>query len=78
MKDYLVRGLGFNGQVRVFAACTTATVGEAQRRHNTWPVVSAALGRSMTAGVMMGAMLKGQEKITIKIEGNGRIGPDGN
>lgn len=36
MKDYLVRGLGFNGQVRVFAACTTATVGEAQRRHNTY------------------------------------------
>ncbi len=37
--------------------------------------MSAALGRSMTAGVMMGAMLKGQEKITIKIEGNGPIGP---
>jgi len=75
MKDYLVRGLGFNGQVRVFAARTTATVAEAQRRHDTWPVVSAALGRSMTAAVMMGAMLKGEEKITIKIEGNGPIGP---
>ncbi|GLC90414.1 Hsp33 family molecular chaperone HslO [Lysinibacillus piscis] len=75
MADYLVRGLGFNGQVRVIAACTTDTVGEAQRRHNTWPVVSAALGRSMTAGVMMGAMLKGEEKITVKVEGNGPIGP---
>jgi len=75
MSDYLVRGLGFNGQVRVFAARTTATVAEAQRRHDTWPVVSAALGRSMTAAVMMGAMLKGEEKITIKIEGNGPIGP---
>ena len=53
----------------------TATVGEVQRRHDTWPVVSAALGRSMTAAVMMGAMLKGEEKITIKIEGNGPIGP---
>jgi len=59
----------------VFAARTTATVAEAQRRHDTWPVVSAALGRSMTAAVMMGAMLKGEEKITIKIEGNGPIGP---
>ncbi len=39
MSDYLVRGLGFNGQVRVFAARTTATVGEVQRRHDTWPVV---------------------------------------
>ena len=50
------------------------TVGEAQRRHNTWPTASAALGRAITAGVMMGAMLKGDEKLTIKIEGGGPIG----
>lgn len=75
MKDYLVRAIGFNGQVRAFATNTTETVKEAQRRHNTWPIVSAALGRSMTASVMMGAMLKGDDKITIKIEGNGPIGP---
>ena len=75
MKDYLVRAVAFNGQVRAFATKTTETVGEAQRRHNTWPVVSAALGRSMTAAVMMGAMLKGNDKITVKIEGNGPIGP---
>lgn len=74
MKDYLVRAVGFNGQVRAFAARTTETVGEAQKRHNTWPVVSAALGRSMTASVMMGAMLKGDDKITVKVEGNGPIG----
>lgn len=74
MKDYLVRAVGFNGQVRAFAARTTDTVGEAQRRHNTWPVVSAALGRSMTASVMMGAMLKGEDKITVKVDGNGPIG----
>ena len=75
MKDYLVRAIAFDGQVRAFATNTTETVGEAQRRHNTWPIVSAALGRSMTASVMMGAMLKGDDKITIKIEGNGPIGP---
>lgn len=75
MGDYLVRAIGFNGQVRAFAARTTETVGEAQRRHQTWPIVSAALGRSMTASVMMGAMLKGTDKITVKIEGNGPIGP---
>lgn len=75
MKDYLVRAIAFDGQVRAFATNTTETVGEAQRRHNTWPIVSAALGRSMTASVMMGAMLKGNDKITIKIEGNGPIGP---
>lgn len=75
MTDYLVRALGFEGKVRAFAVNTTATVSEAQSRHNTWPVVSAALGRSMTASVMMGAMLKGDDKITVKIEGNGPIGP---
>lgn len=75
MTDYLVRALGFEGKVRAFAVNTTATVSEAQNRHNTWPVVSAALGRSMTASVMMGAMLKGDDKITVKIEGNGPIGP---
>ena len=74
MKDYLVRAVGFNGQIRAFAARTTETIGEAQKRHHTWPVVSAALGRSMTASVMMGAMLKGEDKITVKVEGNGPIG----
>lgn len=75
MADYLVRGLGFNGNVRAFAVVTTDTVAEAQRRHHTWPIVTAALGRSMTAGVMMGAMLKGEDKLTVKVEGNGPIGP---
>ena len=74
MSDYLVRALAYNNQVRVYAAKTTNTVGEAQRRHYTWPTASAALGRAMTAGVMMGAMLKGDDKISIKIEGGGPIG----
>lgn len=75
MNDYLVRALAFNGNVRAFAVRTTDTVGEAQRRHGTWPTASAALGRSMTAAVMIGAMLKGEDKITVKVEGNGPIGP---
>lgn len=75
MNDYLVRALAFEGSVRAFAVRTTDTVGEAQRRHETWPTASAALGRSMTATVMMGAMLKGEDKLTVKVEGNGPIGP---
>lgn len=74
MKDYLVKALAYNDQVRAYAVNTTVTVGEAQRRHNTWPTASAALGRSMTASVMLGAMLKGEEKITVKINGGGPIG----
>ena len=75
MSDYLVRALAFDGQVRAFAARTTDMVGEAQRRHDTWPIPSAALGRSMTAAVMMGAMLKGDDKLTVKVEGSGPAGP---
>lgn len=74
MSDYLVRALAFDGKVRAFSVRTTDTVGEAQRRHATWPTASAALGRSMTAGVMMGAMLKGEDKLTVKVEGKGPIG----
>lgn len=75
MEDYMVRALGYNDQVRAYAVNTTAAVQEAQSRHYTWPTASAALGRTITAGVMMGAMLKGDNSITIKIEGNGPLGP---
>lgn len=74
MSDYLIKALAYNGQVRGYALNATETVGEAQRRHHTWPTASAALGRSMMAGVMLGATLKGNDKLTIKIEGGGPIG----
>ncbi|MBY0039354.1 redox-regulated molecular chaperone HslO [Bacillus cereus] len=74
MKDYLVKALAFDGEVRAYSVRTTNTVSEAQRRHDTWRTASAALGRSLTAGTMMGAMLKGEQKLTIKVEGNGPIG----
>jgi molecular chaperone Hsp33 len=74
LSDYLIRALAYENQIRAFAVRSTETVGEAQRRHHTWPTASAALGRAMTAGVMMGAMLKGNDKLTIKIEGGGPIG----
>ncbi|HEY4550534.1 MAG TPA: Hsp33 family molecular chaperone HslO [Bacillus sp. (in: firmicutes)] len=74
MEDYLVKALAFNGQVRAYAVRSTKLVGEAQRRHYTWPTASAALGRAMTATVMMGAMLTGDDKLTVKIEGDGPLG----
>jgi molecular chaperone Hsp33 len=74
MNDYLVKGLAFDGQVRAYAVRTTEAVAEAQRRHYTWPVASAALGRTMSAGIMMGAMLQGDDNLTIKVEGGGPIG----
>ena len=74
MEDYLVKALAFNGQVRAYAVRSTELVSEAQRRHYTWPTASAALGRAMTATVMMGAMLTGDDKLTVKIDGDGPLG----
>ena len=74
MSDYLVKAVGFEGKVRAYAINTTEMVNEAVRRHETWPTASAALGRAMTATTMMGAMLKGDEKLTVKIDGGGPIG----
>lgn len=74
MNDYIVRALAYDGQIRAFATCTTNLVSEAQKRHDTWPTASAALGRTMTAGTMMGTMLKGDDKLTITVEGGGPIG----
>nr|WGD67695.1 Hsp33 family molecular chaperone HslO [Bacillus velezensis] len=72
--DYLIKAIAYDGKVRAYAARTTDMVNEAQRRHDTWPTASAAIGRTMTASLMLGAMLKGEDKLTVKIEGGGLIG----
>ncbi|WP_054025836.1 Hsp33 family molecular chaperone HslO [Bacillus sp. FJAT-28004] len=74
LKDVLVRGTAWNGKIRVFAARTTQLVEELRQRHGTYPTATAALGRTLTAGAIMGAMLKGQEKLTIQVKGDGPIG----
>lgn len=74
MSDYLIKALAYDNQIRAYAIDSTQLVSEAQRRHNTWPTASAALGRALTAAAMMGATLKGDDKVTVKIEGGGPIG----
>lgn len=75
MSDYIVRGHAAGGTVRAFAADTTETVAEAMERHFTYPVVTAALGRLLTAGAMMGSMMKGEDDlITLTVKGDGPIG----
>ncbi|WP_047154293.1 Hsp33 family molecular chaperone HslO [Aneurinibacillus tyrosinisolvens] len=74
MKDYLVRGTARDGFVRAFAVRTTHTMQEIQERLDTWPTVSAALGRTVSAAAMMGAMLKGEERLTVIVKGGGPIG----
>lgn len=75
MSDYLLKALAFDGTIRAYAVDSTETVAEAQKRHNVWPTAAAALGRTMTAGLMMGVMMKGNDKLTVKVEGNGPAGP---
>lgn len=74
-KDYMVRGTAAGAQVRVFAATTRNLVEEARSRHNTSPVATAALGRLLTAGAMMGWMMKGEKDLlTLQIKCSGPIG----
>lgn len=74
MSDYLVKALAYEGFVRAYAVNATETIAEAQQRHDTWNTSSAALGRTMIGALMVGATLKGEDKMTVKVEGNGPAG----
>lgn len=72
MQDYLVRATAADAQIRAFACTTVNTVEAARQAHNTSPVVTAALGRTLSAAAMMGSMLKGEKDyLTIKLTGDG-------
>ena len=73
--DILSRGTALNDNVRVFCCNTTELVQEAAKRHDTLPTATAALGRTLSVGCIMGSMLKDRkEKIEIQIEGDGPLG----
>lgn len=74
MADYIIRATAADGQIRAFAATTRELVEYARSAHNTSPVATAALGRLLTGGAMMGVMMKGEKDLlTIKAEGDGPI-----
>ncbi len=73
--DYMIRGTAADDMIRVFAVTTRDTVEKARQIHNTSPVATAALGRLLSAGTMMGPMMKGDKDImTLRIKGDGPIG----
>lgn len=73
--DYIVRATAAGGQIRAFAATTRGLVEEARGRHGTSQVATAALGRLLTAGVMMGSMMKNDtDVLTLQISGDGPLG----
>lgn len=73
-RDYIVRATAADGQIRAFAATTRGIAECARAAHNLSPVATAALGRLLTAGAMMGIMMKGAEDLlTLRIQGDGPI-----
>lgn len=82
MADYLVKSLVAGGMFRAYAVDATNTVAEAQRRHDTWSAATAALGRTLIGTTLLStSLLKGDEKLTVKVNGHGPVGAivvDGN
>src|SRR5690625_4213516 len=81
MKDHLIKATIYDGMVRAYTIVSTETVEEARRRHDTWATATAAMGRTITITAMMGALLKDDQSLTVKVEGGGPIGAiivDGN
>ena len=75
MSDYLVRATAADAQVRAFAVTARDTVEKARMAHDTSPVMTAALGRLLCAGAMMGSMMKGEADIlTLQVQGDGPAG----
>lgn len=75
MSDYIVRATAADNQIRAFAATTRDVVETARKAHDTSPVATAALGRLLTGGAMMGVMMKGEKDVlTLQIKCSGPIG----
>ncbi len=72
-RDYVAMATAANGQIRALAVVNTGIVEEVRTRHQMLPVASAALGRTMAATAMLGAMLKDEEKVTVQIIGDGPL-----
>jgi molecular chaperone Hsp33 len=73
-KDTLVHGTAADGTIRCMAAVTTNLVAEAARRHDLWPTVAAALGRTLTGTLLLGSSLKELDRLTVQIVSDGPIG----
>lgn len=73
MNDYLVRIITKAGNIRAMACTTTNLVNEARTLHGTFPTASAALGRALSGGALMGSMLKTGQRVALKFEGNGPL-----
>lgn len=75
MSDYIVRATAADGQIRAYAATTRELCAHAHKIHNTSPAATVALGRLLTAGSLMGSMMKNDDEVlTLQIKSDGPIG----
>lgn len=72
--DHLIKAVVNEGRIRVYLTKTTNVCLEVVKIHDLWPSAASVLGKTMTMALIMGAMLKGDEALTIKIDGNGPVG----
>lgn len=73
MSDVMVRALAKEAGLRGIACLTTGLAREVAERHAAYPVAAAALGYGLTAGALLGGLLKVQERLALKVDGNGRL-----
>lgn len=71
MSDYLVKALGYNDQVRLYTVNMTETIRSIQERLDTWSASTAALGRTVIATALLAKKLKGEERLSVQVRGNG-------
>lgn len=71
--DVLVKATAANNTIRALAVVTTGVAEEARDRHQTAPTATAALGRAMTAGLLIGSMMKEEEQLSIQFMGSGPL-----
>lgn len=74
VSDKLIKALAYDDQIRIYVIDATEMVRVAQNKHASWGAATAALGRAMVGTTLLGATLKGEEKLTVRIEGNGPVG----
>lgn len=75
MSDTLLRAIACDAGIQISAAVTTGLVERARQIHNTTPVATAALGRTLTATAIMGSQLKVDDgSVTVQVKGNGPLG----
>lgn len=73
-KDFCMRAISMDGSVKLWIAKTTDLCEEARKNHDCWSVAAAALGRLLTAAAFFGQNLKGDDDVTLKIDGDGPLG----